>query len=112
MPDPTATTDSLAAFGPNEWFVDELYEQYLADRNSVDHAWWDFFADYRPSTRTVTKPAAAAAVAPSAAEPAPTPAPTPTLAPTPAPTAPAPSAPPDGTVTVLRGPAARVVTNM
>ncbi len=39
---------SIEAFGPNEWLVDELYEQYLRDRNSVDRAWWDFFADYKP----------------------------------------------------------------
>ncbi len=37
------------AFGPNEWLVDELYQQYLADRNTVDPAWWGFFADYQPS---------------------------------------------------------------
>jgi len=36
-------------FGPNEWLVDELYQQYLSDRNSVDRAWWDFFADYHPT---------------------------------------------------------------
>jgi 2-oxoglutarate dehydrogenase E1 component len=29
--------------------VDELYQQYLADKNSVDAAWWDFFKDYRPT---------------------------------------------------------------
>ncbi|MET7711989.1 multifunctional oxoglutarate decarboxylase/oxoglutarate dehydrogenase thiamine pyrophosphate-binding subunit/dihydrolipoyllysine-residue succinyltransferase subunit [Streptomyces sp. NPDC005407] len=37
-----------AAFGPNEWLVDEIYQQYLQDPNSVDRAWWDFFADYKP----------------------------------------------------------------
>ena len=37
-----------STFGANEWLVDELYEQYLADKESVDPAWWDFFADYRP----------------------------------------------------------------
>ena len=36
-------------FGPNEWLVDEIYQQYLADRDSVDPAWWDFFADYTPA---------------------------------------------------------------
>jgi len=36
-------------FGPNEWLVDELYQQYLADRSAVDPAWWEFFADYQPS---------------------------------------------------------------
>ncbi len=44
-------------FGPNEWLVDELYEQFLRDRESVDPAWWEFFADYRPAElRTVTPP--------------------------------------------------------
>lgn len=35
-------------FGANEWLVDEIYQQYLQDPNSVDRAWWDFFADYKP----------------------------------------------------------------
>ncbi|MGZ4625160.1 MAG: multifunctional oxoglutarate decarboxylase/oxoglutarate dehydrogenase thiamine pyrophosphate-binding subunit/dihydrolipoyllysine-residue succinyltransferase subunit, partial [Kineosporiaceae bacterium] len=42
-------TPSHAEFGPNEWLVDELHERYLADKNSVDPAWWEFFADYQPS---------------------------------------------------------------
>ena len=37
-----------AVFGANEWLVDELYEQYLKDKNAVDPAWWDFFEGYRP----------------------------------------------------------------
>lgn len=37
-----------STFGANQWLVDELYEQFLADKNSVDPAWWDFFEDYRP----------------------------------------------------------------
>ncbi len=43
--------ESPASFGPNEWMVDEIYEQYVADRHSVDPAWWDFFADYKPGER-------------------------------------------------------------
>ncbi|CAM4085147.1 multifunctional oxoglutarate decarboxylase/oxoglutarate dehydrogenase thiamine pyrophosphate-binding subunit/dihydrolipoyllysine-residue succinyltransferase subunit [Janibacter anophelis] len=39
---------SLNDFGPNEWLVDELYQQYKKDRNLVDKAWWDFFEDYTP----------------------------------------------------------------
>ncbi|WP_282071666.1 multifunctional oxoglutarate decarboxylase/oxoglutarate dehydrogenase thiamine pyrophosphate-binding subunit/dihydrolipoyllysine-residue succinyltransferase subunit [Janibacter hoylei] len=39
---------SLNDFGPNEWLVDELYEQYKKDRNSVDKAWWEFFENYTP----------------------------------------------------------------
>jgi 2-oxoglutarate decarboxylase len=37
-----------AAFGANQWLVDELYTQYLTDKDAVDPAWWDFFEDYRP----------------------------------------------------------------
>ena len=46
----TAETPPSTPFGPNEWLVDELYEQFLADRESVDPAWWDFFTDYKPGT--------------------------------------------------------------
>ena len=35
-------TDS-ASFGANEWLVDEMYEQYKRDPESVDEAWWEFF---------------------------------------------------------------------
>ncbi|WP_374985863.1 multifunctional oxoglutarate decarboxylase/oxoglutarate dehydrogenase thiamine pyrophosphate-binding subunit/dihydrolipoyllysine-residue succinyltransferase subunit [Streptomyces fradiae] len=73
-----------AAFGANEWLVDEIYQQYLQDPNSVDRAWWDFFADYKPgasgsadkpagesagATGTVTRPAQPAE-APTAQAPA------------------------------------------
>ncbi|MFF0588047.1 multifunctional oxoglutarate decarboxylase/oxoglutarate dehydrogenase thiamine pyrophosphate-binding subunit/dihydrolipoyllysine-residue succinyltransferase subunit [Streptomyces sp. NPDC003781] len=44
----TAGKNPAAAFGANEWLVDEIYQQYLQDPNSVDRAWWDFFADYKP----------------------------------------------------------------
>ena len=37
------------SFGPNEWLVDEMFEKYLADPNSVDAAWGEFFADYKPN---------------------------------------------------------------
>ena len=30
-------------FGANEWLVDEMYERYKQDPDSVDKAWWDFF---------------------------------------------------------------------
>ena len=50
--------DSSESFGPNEWLVDELYEQYLQDRESVDPAWWDFFADYQPTDYSALRAAA------------------------------------------------------
>src|SRR5659263_611701 len=47
-PVPTQSeSNPLAGFGPNEWLVEEIYQQYLADPDSVDAAWHDFFADYR-----------------------------------------------------------------
>ncbi|MEV6205399.1 hypothetical protein AB0M64_36355, partial [Streptomyces sp. NPDC051771] len=56
-----------AAFGANEWLVDEIYQQYLQDPNSVDRAWWDFFADYKPgAAETPSAPAATTTAAPSA----------------------------------------------
>ena len=61
MPEPTSSpghsSQALAGFGPNEWLVDELYQQYLKDKNSVDRAWWDFFADYRSDQTAAAPPA-------------------------------------------------------
>ncbi|MEV7499997.1 multifunctional oxoglutarate decarboxylase/oxoglutarate dehydrogenase thiamine pyrophosphate-binding subunit/dihydrolipoyllysine-residue succinyltransferase subunit [Streptomyces sp. NPDC093018] len=78
-----------AAFGANEWLVDEIYQQYLQDPNSVDRAWWDFFADYKPGAPATPAPAGTAAAGVAA-----TPAPAPQAAPAPAaPAAPKPAAP-------------------
>ncbi|MEU3410420.1 multifunctional oxoglutarate decarboxylase/oxoglutarate dehydrogenase thiamine pyrophosphate-binding subunit/dihydrolipoyllysine-residue succinyltransferase subunit [Streptomyces sp. NPDC006658] len=99
--DDQAGKNPAAAFGANEWLVDEIYQQYLQDPNSVDRAWWDFFADYKPgapatpapagaaatgAAETTTAPQAPAAPAPQAAAPAPKPA---AAAPAQAPAAPA-----------------------
>ncbi|MGW1258192.1 multifunctional oxoglutarate decarboxylase/oxoglutarate dehydrogenase thiamine pyrophosphate-binding subunit/dihydrolipoyllysine-residue succinyltransferase subunit [Streptomyces sp. NPDC002513] len=97
--DDQAGKNPAAAFGPNEWLVDEIYQQYLQDPNSVDRAWWDFFADYKPGA--AASPAAAGAAAAGAAEtttqtpaaPA-APAPAAPVAAAPAPAAPAPAAKP------------------
>jgi multifunctional 2-oxoglutarate metabolism enzyme len=125
------SSDPLADFGANEWLVDELYDQYLTDKDSVDASWQRYFAarDGQPLDRNGSTPAAAPAAkapeptkapeppapaAPSQATEAPKTAVTPQL-PAPAETA-APVKPagpkPDGEVTPLRGPAARVVANM
>ncbi|GAA0374614.1 multifunctional oxoglutarate decarboxylase/oxoglutarate dehydrogenase thiamine pyrophosphate-binding subunit/dihydrolipoyllysine-residue succinyltransferase subunit [Streptomyces blastmyceticus] len=71
-------------FGPNEWLVDEIYQQYLQDPNSVDRAWWDFFADYKPGQTAAAPPPGLTGNAPAAAAPA---------APPAAPKAAAPAAP-------------------
>src|SRR4051812_49650785 len=57
----------LAGFGPNEWIVEDMYQRYLADPASVDPAWHDFFADYKPNGDGAEASSAAPA---EAAEPA------------------------------------------
>jgi 2-oxoglutarate decarboxylase len=74
---PSATPSSpVAGFGTNEWLVEEMYQQFLADPGSVDQAWHDFFADYRPGSPvsdaqdrsdTAAEPAAPAATSPAPA---------------------------------------------
>ncbi|MDP9071176.1 MAG: multifunctional oxoglutarate decarboxylase/oxoglutarate dehydrogenase thiamine pyrophosphate-binding subunit/dihydrolipoyllysine-residue succinyltransferase subunit [Actinomycetota bacterium] len=38
---------TAASFGPNDWLVDEMYEQYRENPSSVSESWQEFFADYR-----------------------------------------------------------------
>ncbi|HEY4017364.1 MAG TPA: multifunctional oxoglutarate decarboxylase/oxoglutarate dehydrogenase thiamine pyrophosphate-binding subunit/dihydrolipoyllysine-residue succinyltransferase subunit [Pseudonocardiaceae bacterium] len=45
------SSSPASQFGPNEWLVEEMYEQFLNDPSSVDPAWHDFFADYKPTER-------------------------------------------------------------
>ncbi|HZF92605.1 multifunctional oxoglutarate decarboxylase/oxoglutarate dehydrogenase thiamine pyrophosphate-binding subunit/dihydrolipoyllysine-residue succinyltransferase subunit [Streptomyces sp.] len=89
-----AGKNPAAAFGANEWLVDEIYQQYLQDPNSVDRAWWDFFADYKPGAAGAPAPAGpAAAGAAETTSQTPTPAPQPAAPAAPAQPA-APAAPP------------------
>ena len=44
------------SFGPNEWLVDEMFEKYLVDPNSVDAAWGEFFANYTPNVNGSSAP--------------------------------------------------------
>jgi len=133
VPAQPPSNNPMADFGPNEWLVDELYQQYLADKNSVDQAWWEFFADYQPSDGAKSKGSGnGAPTAPRSVEPQPfvTPA-APVAGPAPSPPAPAkkpaaktapkprdiPPVKPTGPLTdddvqPLRGAAARTVTNM
>ena len=101
-------------FGANDWLVDELYQQFLEDKQSVDPAWWDFFTDYSPSEHSPHS-AASKSAAPIATPASPAPA-TPTTqasTPTPEPTAkPAPASLADDVIEKLKGTSARVVTNM
>ena len=74
-------------FGANEWLVEELYEQFKIDRNSVDKAWWPVLEAYHPTDG----PAPTEAAAPAASAPATAAPPTPSTASEPRPvTAPSP----------------------
>ena len=42
-----STLTAMADVGPNEWLVEEMFDQYRADPNSVSESWREFFADYR-----------------------------------------------------------------
>jgi 2-oxoglutarate decarboxylase len=114
---------SSADFGANEWLVEEMYERYCADPNSVDAAWHEFFADYRPAKPGAGAPinGTTAAQRPAPPDPAPAVAPAPERAssptPPPTPTAaaarpPQPEPAPEERTIPLRGAAARVVANM
>ncbi len=89
MSEQSTSNDPMARFGPNEWLVDELYQQYLSDKNSVDSAWWSFFEDYKSAGSTAGANGSSATAQPAPAPPAPaaTPAPAPATAPVPAPAA-------------------------
>jgi len=72
-------------FGANEWYIQELYQDFLKDPDSVPATWRDFLADYHPEagpgtapttngTPAVTQPAAtetapAATASPATSEP-------------------------------------------
>jgi len=49
-------------FGPNAWLVDDLFERFLADPESVAASWREFFSDYQRAPRP---PAPSAPAVPS-----------------------------------------------
>ncbi|WP_436692695.1 multifunctional oxoglutarate decarboxylase/oxoglutarate dehydrogenase thiamine pyrophosphate-binding subunit/dihydrolipoyllysine-residue succinyltransferase subunit [Geodermatophilus sp. CPCC 205506] len=103
-PSSTPSSSAVAGFGTNEWLVEEMYQQYLADPSSVDQAWHEFFADYRPGSPVAAsddrqQPAASPdgpEPAPSSAEPSAEPEATAPAAGAPAPQAPAAQEPAGG----------------
>ncbi len=58
----TVSSATVPEFGPNDWFVEEKYQQFLADPASVDPIWREYFADNRRAANA-TEPAAAKAAA-------------------------------------------------
>jgi 2-oxoglutarate decarboxylase len=121
-----AQEPSGSAFGANSWLVEEMYEQYRADPDSVGESWRDFFEDYRSVTAaahpetarpTTGRPEAATAPGPAPAAtdragtmppPAAAPAPAPTAAPAPAPA----NAAADEPGELIKGVGAAIVKNM
>ncbi len=113
------STQSNSPFGANDWLVDEMYQQYLGNKNSVDPAWWDFFADYTPTdyspirtapTKDTPVPTPAPAAQAPSVSPIATPSPTSRETPAPAPAASTPT--PLAGAEKLKGTSARVVVNM
>ena len=52
---PESSEDSSrSGFGANEWLVDEMYERYQKDPNSVDKVWWDFFGKDQRGSRSAS----------------------------------------------------------
>ncbi|MGH3450857.1 MAG: 2-oxo acid dehydrogenase subunit E2, partial [Haloechinothrix sp.] len=47
-----SSSSPASQFGPNEWLVEEMYERFLDDPGSVDAAWHEFFADFKPTQDT------------------------------------------------------------
>src|SRR5271156_396194 len=95
------------SFGPNAWLVDDMYDRFLADPDSVSDSWREFFADYRPAPVPPPHPhraaPATAARGPETGSAVPA-----AAAPAPAPVVPAATE----EATPLRGAAARTVANM
>jgi multifunctional 2-oxoglutarate metabolism enzyme len=48
----SSTSSPADEFGPNEWLVEEMYQRFLEDPDTVDPAWHEFFADYLPEDRS------------------------------------------------------------
>ncbi|HEV7763744.1 MAG TPA: multifunctional oxoglutarate decarboxylase/oxoglutarate dehydrogenase thiamine pyrophosphate-binding subunit/dihydrolipoyllysine-residue succinyltransferase subunit [Thermoanaerobaculia bacterium] len=108
---------SSAAYGANIAFIEELYEKYRNDPQSVSPSWREFFEDYDPQIEVADEEEQVeqrvAAVAAPATRPAPTPAPAAPVAPaaprpTPVPAPPSSNANP----VALRGAASKIVANM
>ncbi len=55
----TNVDQPAASFGANSWLVEEMYEQFRSDPDSVSAAWREFFDDYRPLVGTPVDIAAA-----------------------------------------------------
>ncbi|MDN5727692.1 MAG: 2-oxo acid dehydrogenase subunit E2, partial [Propionibacteriales bacterium] len=55
---PDSSSGSPVDFGANDWLIDEMYEQYTADPDSVDATWRELFAKRDTEKAVEQKPAA------------------------------------------------------
>ncbi|MGH8957687.1 MAG: 2-oxo acid dehydrogenase subunit E2, partial [Acidimicrobiia bacterium] len=110
-----------AAFGSNSWIVDEIYQQFLEDPESVSKSWRAYFNGEGPDESPAPLPAASPPVVPAVEPsgvvidpeaPVPTAPSTPPSPPTPAPVPPQPPTKPAPDAVLLRGSAAVVAERM
>ncbi|MGZ8797833.1 MAG: multifunctional oxoglutarate decarboxylase/oxoglutarate dehydrogenase thiamine pyrophosphate-binding subunit/dihydrolipoyllysine-residue succinyltransferase subunit, partial [Thermoanaerobaculia bacterium] len=87
------------AYGPNIAFIEELYEKYKANPDSVSASWREFFQDYHPVLEEEQDAGGGQA-------------PSPVLHQTPPRPTPVPKPATPGDVTVLRGAAGKIAQNM
>ncbi|HJT18398.1 MAG TPA: multifunctional oxoglutarate decarboxylase/oxoglutarate dehydrogenase thiamine pyrophosphate-binding subunit/dihydrolipoyllysine-residue succinyltransferase subunit, partial [Thermoanaerobaculia bacterium] len=86
-----------STYGANIAFIEELYEKYRSDPNSVSNSWREFFHDFQPEEEGTPASLPAGAPASEPAAPAPRPVPVPQTAPN---------------ATPLRGAAGKIAQNM
>jgi len=67
---PGTTGQTAEDFGANAWLVDELYKQYIEDKNLVDESWWPVLENYQPSAESSASPPSASPAPAAPAEPA------------------------------------------
>lgn len=53
------SSSSISDFGQNTWLVEEMYQQYQEDPNSVDPSWHELLKNYEPGDNGGSAPAAA-----------------------------------------------------
>ncbi|HSP16366.1 MAG TPA: multifunctional oxoglutarate decarboxylase/oxoglutarate dehydrogenase thiamine pyrophosphate-binding subunit/dihydrolipoyllysine-residue succinyltransferase subunit [Thermoanaerobaculia bacterium] len=95
------------SYGANIAFIEELYEKFRANPESVSASWREFFADYQPAVEEELEQNVGHALSvsgPAESRPYVAPAP-PAPRPTPVPT-------PAGNVVILRGAAGKIAANM
>jgi len=101
--------DRTQDFGANSWLVEEMYEQFRTDPQSVSEAWQEFFSDYRSQNPQLAT-APPSSVTQDATPTVPATAPAPTTQPAPTPALVVTAAPVEGEP--IRGVGAAIVTNM